>query len=100
MLCYVKRLPRPAGVLVVTPGAVMLRAVVPFELSRLGDRAGRPARRSPVMRSAGLVTVTAGAGDDGVGAGRPRRGGASGVAAGIWPHAAVHAAARPVSAEP
>jgi protein-S-isoprenylcysteine O-methyltransferase Ste14 len=48
-------------VLAWTSGAVTLHAVVPFELSRWGDRAGRPARRPPVMRSAGLVTVAAGA---------------------------------------
>jgi len=62
MLCYVKPMPRPAGVLVWTVGAVALHAVVPFELSRLGDRAGRPARRPPAVRGAGLVTVAAGAG--------------------------------------
>ena len=62
MLCYVKRMPRPAGVLVWTAGAVALHAVVPFELSRLGDRAGRPARRPAAVRGAGLVTVAAGAG--------------------------------------
>jgi hypothetical protein len=62
MLCCVKRMPRPAGALVWTVGAVAMHAVVPFELSRLGDRAGRPARRPPVMRGAGLVTVAAGAG--------------------------------------
>jgi protein-S-isoprenylcysteine O-methyltransferase Ste14 len=61
MLWYVKRMPRPTGVLVWTAGTVTLHAVVPFELSRWGDRAGRPARRPPVMRSAGLVTVAAGA---------------------------------------
>jgi protein-S-isoprenylcysteine O-methyltransferase Ste14 len=54
MLCYVKRMPRSAGVHVWTAGAVALHAVVPFELSRLGDRAGRPARR-PAVRGAGLM---------------------------------------------
>ena len=34
MLCCVKRVPRPAGVLVWTVGAVAMHAVVPFELSR------------------------------------------------------------------
>jgi len=62
MLCYVKRMPRPAGVLVWTAGAVALHAVVPFELSRLDDRADRPARRPAAVRGAGLVTVAAGAG--------------------------------------
>ena len=62
MLCYVKRVPRPAGVLVWTAGAVALHAVVPFELSRFDDRAGRPASRPPAVRGAGLVTVAAGAG--------------------------------------
>jgi hypothetical protein len=94
MLCYMKRMPRPAGVLVWTAGAVALHAVVPFELSRLDDRAGRPASRPPAVQGAGLVTVAAG-GADGVGAGRPLPGGAARVAAGIWAHAAVPAAARP-----
>jgi protein-S-isoprenylcysteine O-methyltransferase Ste14 len=62
MLCYVKRMPRPAGMLVWTAGAVALHAVVPFELSRLGDRAGRPARMPPAVRGAGLVTAAAGVG--------------------------------------
>jgi hypothetical protein len=62
MLCYVKPMPRPAGVLVWTVGAVAMHAVVPFELSRLDDRAGRRARRPSAMRGAGLVTVAAGAG--------------------------------------
>jgi protein-S-isoprenylcysteine O-methyltransferase Ste14 len=55
-------MPRPAGVLVWMAGAVAMHAVVPFELSRLDDRARRPARRFPAMRGAGLVTVAAGAG--------------------------------------
>jgi len=62
MLCFVRRVPRPTGVFVWTAGAVAMHAVVPFELSRLGDRAGRPGRRPLVMRGAGLVTVAAGAG--------------------------------------
>lgn len=61
MLCCMKRMPRPAGVLVWTLGAVTMHAAVPFELSMLGDRAGRPARRL-VPRSTGLVMVAAGAG--------------------------------------
>ena len=62
MLCCVKRMPRPAGVLFWTAGAVAMHAVVPFELSRLDDQPGRPARRPPATRGAGLVTVAAGAG--------------------------------------
>ena len=62
MLCYVKSMPRPAGVLLWTVGAVAMHAVVPFELSRLDDRAGRRARRPSAMRGTGLVTVAAGAG--------------------------------------
>jgi protein-S-isoprenylcysteine O-methyltransferase Ste14 len=54
-------MPRPAGVLVVTLGAVAMHAVVPFELSRLEDRAGRPARWPAAVRSTGLVMVAAGA---------------------------------------
>ena len=57
MLCYVKSMPRPAGVLLWTVGAVAMHAVVPFELSRLDDRAGRRARRPSAMRGTGLVTV-------------------------------------------
>src|SRR5260370_40104905 len=48
----------------------------------------------------GLGDGGGGRGADGGGAGRPLRGGAAGVGAGIWPHAAVPAAARRVSAEP
>ncbi|HEV8279992.1 MAG TPA: isoprenylcysteine carboxylmethyltransferase family protein [Streptosporangiaceae bacterium] len=55
-------MPRPAGVLVWMARAVAMHAVVPFELSRLDDRARRPARRFPAMRGAGLVTVAAGVG--------------------------------------
>jgi protein-S-isoprenylcysteine O-methyltransferase Ste14 len=40
---------------------VALHAIVPFELSRLGNRAGRPRRTAPATRSAGLATVAAGA---------------------------------------
>jgi hypothetical protein len=57
----VKQMPRPAGVLVWTVGAVAMHGVVPFELSRLGGRAGPPASR-PAARGTGLVTVAAGAG--------------------------------------
>lgn len=38
-----------------------MNAVIPFELSRLGDRVGRPVRARPAVRSAGLLTVAAGA---------------------------------------
>lgn len=57
-----KRMPKPAGVLAWSAGAVAMHAVVPLELSRPGDRAGRPARRLPAVRGAGLVIVAAGAG--------------------------------------
>jgi len=46
-------------VLVWTVGAVGLHAAVPFQLSRLGGRAG-PAPPAPAVRTAGLVTVAAG----------------------------------------
>src|SRR5215470_7801962 len=55
----VTRIPRPAGVLVWTAGAVALHAGVPFQLSRLGGPA-RPASPAPAVRAAGLVTVAAG----------------------------------------
>lgn len=45
--------------LVWTVGAVGLHAAVPFQLSRLGGRAG-PAPPAPAVRTAGLVTVAAG----------------------------------------
>jgi protein-S-isoprenylcysteine O-methyltransferase Ste14 len=54
----VKRIPRPAVVLVWTVGAVALHAV-PFQLSRPGGPA-RPASPAPAVRGAGLVTVAAG----------------------------------------
>ncbi len=60
ILSQVKRMPRAAGLLVWTLGAVAMHAVVPFELWRLGDRAGRPGRRPPVVVGAGLLTVAAG----------------------------------------
>ncbi len=64
-----RRIPRAAGLLVWAVGAVAVHAVVPFELSRLADRVGRPGRatataavrRGPAMRSRGLLTVAAGA---------------------------------------
>jgi hypothetical protein len=61
MLWRVRRMPRAAGLLVWALGAVALHAVVPFELSRLGQRAGRPGRTTPAMRRVGLLTVTGGA---------------------------------------
>jgi hypothetical protein len=60
MLSYVKRIPRAAGLLGWTLGAVALNAVVPRELSRLGDRAGRNAPAPPAARGAGLLLVAAG----------------------------------------
>jgi len=56
----VKRIPRAAGLLGWTLGAVALNAVVPRELSRLGDRAGRNAPAPPAARGAGLLLVAAG----------------------------------------
>jgi protein-S-isoprenylcysteine O-methyltransferase Ste14 len=56
----VKRIPRAAGLLAWTLGLVALNAVVPRELSRLGDRAGRPAPVPPAARGAGLLMVAAG----------------------------------------
>ena len=56
-----KRIPRAAGLLAWTLGLVALNAVVPRELSRLGDRAGRPAPAPPAARGAGLLLVAAGA---------------------------------------
>jgi protein-S-isoprenylcysteine O-methyltransferase Ste14 len=60
MLWWVKRIPRAAGLLAWTLGLVALNAVVPRELSRLGDRAGRPAPAPPAARGAGLLMVAAG----------------------------------------
>jgi len=62
MLRYMKRVPRSAGVLVWTAGAVAMHAVVPYELSRLGARA-RPQRSAApaAAQGAGLLTVAAGA---------------------------------------
>ena len=56
-----KRVPRTAGVIVWTAGAVATYAVVPFELSRLGGRAGPQGPAAPAARGAGLLTVAAGA---------------------------------------
>src|SRR5215510_9138440 len=56
-----KQMPRTAGVLVWAAGAAVLHAVVPFELSRLGDRARPLELGSPAAREAGLLTVAAGA---------------------------------------
>jgi protein-S-isoprenylcysteine O-methyltransferase Ste14 len=61
MLRHVKRMPRTAGVLVWTAGAVAMYAVVPFELSRLGDRARPQGPAASAVRSAGLLTVAIGA---------------------------------------
>ena len=47
--------------LVLTLGAVAMHAVLPFELSRLRGRLGRSGRTRPAIRSAGLLTVAAGA---------------------------------------
>ena len=56
-----KRVPRTAGVIVWTAGAVATYAVVPFELSRLGGRARPQGPAAPAARGAGLLTVAAGA---------------------------------------
>jgi len=57
----VARIPRPAGALAWTLGAIALHAAVPFQLARLGGQA-RPASAAPALRGAGLVTVAAGGG--------------------------------------
>jgi protein-S-isoprenylcysteine O-methyltransferase Ste14 len=57
----VKRVPRTAGVIVWTAGAVATYAVVPFELSRLGGQARTQGPAASAARGAGLLTVTAGA---------------------------------------
>src|SRR5215475_10497873 len=61
MLRHVKRMPRTAGVIIWTAGAVAMYAAVPAELSRLGDRARPQGPAASTARSAGLLTVTAGA---------------------------------------
>ena len=53
--------PRTAGALVWAAGAVAMYAAVPFELSRVGNRAGPPRPAPPAVRGAGLLTVAAGA---------------------------------------
>jgi len=61
MLRRMKRMPRTVGVLVWAAGAAALHGVVPFELSRLGDRAEAPRPGSFAAREAGLLVVAAGA---------------------------------------
>jgi protein-S-isoprenylcysteine O-methyltransferase Ste14 len=58
---HVKRMPPAAGVLIWVLGAVAMHAVVPSELSRLGNRGDRNGRTRPVARCMGLLTVAAGA---------------------------------------
>jgi protein-S-isoprenylcysteine O-methyltransferase Ste14 len=60
MLCCMKRMPRTAGVLIWTVGAVATYAVVPFELSQLGGRARPQGPATSAARGAGLLTVAAG----------------------------------------
>ena len=60
MLRCMKRMPRTAGVLIWTLGAVATYAVVPFELSQLGGRARPQGPAAPAARSAGLLTVATG----------------------------------------
>ena len=54
------RVPRAAGAVGFALGAAALHGAVPFQLSRLGGRAGRPAAPVPAARGAGLVAVAAG----------------------------------------
>jgi protein-S-isoprenylcysteine O-methyltransferase Ste14 len=61
MLRHVMRIPRVAGVLAWTAGAVAMHAVMPFELSRLGNRARPQRRATSTARGAGLLAVAAGA---------------------------------------
>jgi protein-S-isoprenylcysteine O-methyltransferase Ste14 len=61
MLRRMKHMPRTAGVLVWAAGAAAMHAVVPFELSQLGDRTRPPGPGSSAAREAGLLTVAAGA---------------------------------------
>jgi hypothetical protein len=61
MLRYVKRMPRLAGVLVWTAGAVAMHAVAPYELSRLGAQARPQGPAAPAARSAGLLMAAVGA---------------------------------------
>jgi protein-S-isoprenylcysteine O-methyltransferase Ste14 len=60
MLCRMKRMPRTAGVLIWTLGAVATHAVVPFELSQLGGRARPQGPATSAARGAGLLTVAVG----------------------------------------
>jgi protein-S-isoprenylcysteine O-methyltransferase Ste14 len=53
-------MPRWAGIIAWTAGALLLHADLPLELSRLDDRAGRTRRPRVALRSAGLLTVAAG----------------------------------------
>src|SRR5215475_638458 len=55
MLRDIKRVPRSAGVLVWTAGAIAMHAVVPHELLRLGARARPQGSAAPAARSAGLL---------------------------------------------
>jgi protein-S-isoprenylcysteine O-methyltransferase Ste14 len=57
----VERVPRAAGLLIWTLGAVAMYGLVPHELSRLGERVGPPRKKPLGMRSAGLVIVAIGA---------------------------------------
>jgi protein-S-isoprenylcysteine O-methyltransferase Ste14 len=54
-------MPRAAGPLVWLLGVGGMHAVVPFALSRLGDRVDRHEGTRPVARGIGLLTVAAGA---------------------------------------
>lgn len=57
----VKRLPRAAAVPMWMLGVAAAHALIPFELSRLGDRRHELGRATPVARGLGLLLVTAGA---------------------------------------
>lgn len=61
MISCMTRIPKAAGLLGWTLGAVALHVAVPFELSRLGSGISPPARTPPAVRGTGLVTVAAGA---------------------------------------
>jgi len=61
MISCMRRIPKPAGVLGWTLGAVAMHAALPFELSRLRGRGRPPAPTAPAVRSTGLLTVAAGA---------------------------------------
>jgi hypothetical protein len=99
MLRCMRRMPRTAGVLVWTAGAVAMHAVVPLELSRLGDRARPHGPAASAARGAGLLTVAAGAAlMSWALAPLPRR--AAGLGAGLPAHPPIPAAARPLPAQP